>query len=114
MPIDTPTIRLDWRPTARVFRTDPMKERLDALAKEWPEYQPVVHLKLGTADLPVAGYVRTDSAASVPWTFDGRPRRVCVGPGEEVWVSVIWHPATAFPKRAWVPARLLKATGRRW
>lgn len=109
MTVDKPAMRLDYRPTAVVTPTEAMAKLLDALADGWPEYQPVVHLRYGTY-----GVIRDDSPANVPHEFDGRPRRVCLGPDGETWISVLWSPGSALPLRAWAPARLLKPTGRRW
>ncbi|MFD1656933.1 hypothetical protein ACFSL4_01460 [Streptomyces caeni] len=109
MSIDTPTRQLDYRPTARIDTSDAIASLLEMMAKPWPEYQPVLHAVYGTY-----GVVRDDSPPNIPYTFDGKPGRVCIGPGGEPWVSVAWNPSGALPLRAWVPASLLKTTGRRW
>lgn len=109
MTIDTPTRTLDYRPTAVIDTSEPVTVLLANFAKQWPEYQPVVHTGYGTY-----GVVRDDSPANFPHTFNGKPGRVCIGPSYEAWVSVVWNPAGPFPLRAWVPAGLLKTTGRRY
>jgi hypothetical protein len=109
MTIDRPAGRLDYRPTAVIDTSEPMKLLLEMLAAHWQPYQPVRHRSLG-----YYGVVRDDSPANFLHTFDGKPGRVCVGPDGETWVSVVWEPASTFPVRAWVPASLLKTSPRRY
>lgn len=109
MTIDMPAKRLDFRATSRVDTSDTMKVLLEHFAHQWPEYQPVRHTIYGTY-----GVVRDDSPANIPYAFDGRPGRVCIGPDGEEWVSVVWNPASTFPLRTWAPARALATIGRRW
>lgn len=106
--IDRPAMTLDFRSTA-VNSSERMTEVLDSLAESWPDYQPVTHKGFGTY-----GVVRDDSPANVPHLFDGKPRRVCIDPDGETWVSVLWNPGGCFPLRCWVPARRLKTCGRRY
>lgn len=107
MSTDRPAMLLDYR--GDVERTQATTILLDHLSEVWPEFQPVVHRQYGTY-----GVVRDDDPVNVPYTFDGKPRRVCFDFAGETWVSVAWNPAGAVPLRAWVPARLVATTGRRW
>ncbi|MCI3277463.1 hypothetical protein [Streptomyces cylindrosporus] len=109
MTFDTPTRRLDYKPTAKVDSSEQMTAFLDAAEEGWPDYQPVLHRRYGTY-----GVVRSDSCANVPFLFDGKPRRVCLDFEGHTWVSVVWNPGGAFPLRCWVPARRIRTCGRRY
>ncbi|MHC3474631.1 hypothetical protein ACYF6T_38880 [Streptomyces sp. 7R007] len=109
MTIDMPTRRLEYRPTAVIDTSEQVKVLLEHFAKQWPDYQPVVHKTLG-----YYGVVRDDTPANMLFTFDGKPGRICIGPDGETWVSVVWEPASTFPVRAWVPASLLQTSKRRY
>ncbi|MCX3059609.1 hypothetical protein [Streptomyces beihaiensis] len=109
MSIDRPARRADYRPTAVIDTSEPLTVLLEHFAKQWPQYQPVVHRKSG-----YYGVVRNDTPANFLYRFDGKPGRICIAPGGETWVSVVWEPASTFPVRAWVPASLLKTVPRRY
>ncbi|MFJ6730066.1 hypothetical protein ACIQPQ_34720 [Streptomyces sp. NPDC091281] len=103
MTLDVPTSRSDFRPTAQVDTSPEIVALLEQLGEQWPDGQPVRHRVFGTW-----GIIRTDSPATVPYLFDGKPRRVCIDPGGITWVSVVWKPHGAVPLRAWAPVDLLR------